>query len=317
MKKVSVVIAVYYNEGSLLPLFEELSGIESKLHDRGVQLELIFVDDGSGDNSLERLLEIKARRPETVVVKLSRNFGAVHAMKAGLPFVTGDCFVILAADLQDPPSLILEMVARWQRGCKFVMCVRRARKDPLVTRWFARLYYLLLRLIVVKNYPAGGYDLALMDRAILTHMRQSSKNINPGVFAFWLGFRPERIDYERRERKHGKSRWTFRKKLKFFIDTMLGFSIVPLRAISCIGFFVSLLSGGYGALVATNTVLGHRDVPGFATLAVLITFLMGLLISMLGLIGEYLWRIFDELNGRPEAVIDEVYGSPPCVEVRS
>jgi dolichol-phosphate mannosyltransferase len=307
MTTLSVVVPVYYNEGSLAPLFEELQAVEQKLLDRGVGLELIFVDDGSGDRSLEELLKIKAQRPASKVVKLSRNFGAVHASKTGLRFVTGDCFLVLAADLQDPPGLILEMVERWRRGSKFVICTRRTREDPGPTRLFARLYYRLLRLLVIPDYPDGGYDLALMDKALLEHMRSSGKNINPNVFAFWLGFKPDCIAYERRKRTHGRSRWTFAKKVKFFLDTMLGFSILPLRLLALAGAAVALLSGGFGVFVVGNAILGRYEVPGFATLAALLAFLNGLLISMLGLIGEYLWRVFDEVQPRPEAVVDEVY----------
>ena len=296
---------VYYNEASLAPLVRELDGVEAKLLDRGVELELIFVDDGSGDNSFAELVKIKVARPATKVIKLARNFGAVQASwKTGGKFVTGDCFLILAADLQDPPSLILEMVDRWLGGTKFVMCVRRARRDPPLSRAFAWLYYRVLRLMVVRDYPEGGFDLALIDRAMLTHILAGGKNINPNVFAFWLGFKPETIGYERQERRHGKSRWTFGKKLKFFADTLLGFSPVPLRLVAVVGLVVSLLSGGYGLLVMGNALLGDRPVPGFASLATLTSCLLGLIICMLGLIGEYLWRIFDEVA--PEAVIEEV-----------
>ncbi len=306
MKKITVVVPVYFNEGSLAPLFEELQGVENKLRDADMELELIFVDDGSGDNSFAELLKIKRRRPATKLIKLARNFGAVHATKTGLGYATGDCFMWLAADLQDPPGLILEMVEHWRRGCKFVICARRRRADPLMTRLFARLYYKLLRSWVVPDFPEGGFDLALMDRTLLPYMLGTCKNINPNVFAFWLGFKPHVLTYDRRQRQHGKSRWTFSKKLKFFLDTMLGFSIVPLRLISATGLVVSLFSGAYCLFVVVNALFGRIDVPGFATLASLITFLLGLLICMLGVIGEYQWRIFDEINKRPEAVIDEV-----------
>jgi glycosyltransferase involved in cell wall biosynthesis len=310
MKKVSVIVPVYFNEGSLPVLAEELRAVERQLLDRGVALELIFVDDGSGDGSYRELLAIKARRPETVVVKLARNFGAVHAYKTGFRFVTGDCFLCLAADLQDPPSLILDVVDRWLAGSKYVICAREKRRDPFLTRLFAALYYRLLRLLVVKDYPEGGFDLALMDRRMLPHMLAGAKNFNPNVFAFWLGFKPDRISYVRRERKYGRSRWTFAKKLKFFLDTLLGFSIAPLRAVSLVGFVVAVLSVGYGTTVLLNAAFRGSDVPGFATLASLITFLLGTIICILGVIGEYLWRIFDEVNRRPEAVIDEIHLPP-------
>jgi dolichol-phosphate mannosyltransferase len=307
MKTVSVVVPVYFNEGSLSPLVDELVAIERRLEQMDMKLELIFVDDGSGDRSFEELLKIKARRPATKVIKLTRNFGAIHATKTGFRYVTGDCFMNLAADLQDPPELILRVLEKWLTGSKFVLCVRTHRDDPATAKFFAWVYYLLLRLFVVKDYPRGGFDLALMDRAMLPYLNESSKNINTPLFAYWLGFKPDIIQYRRQERVHGTSRWNFWKRLKLFIDAILGFSIVPIRMISFFGVVISLLSFGYGFVILINTLLGHAAVPGFATIVALMSFLLGLIIIMLGVIGEYLWRIFDETNRRPEAVIDEIY----------
>jgi dolichol-phosphate mannosyltransferase len=307
MKTISVVVPVYYNEESLAPLAHELSEVEARLQERDIALELIFVDDGSGDKSFDELLKIKQRRPATKIIKLTRNFGAIHATKTGFRFVTGDCFMNLAADLQDPPDLILQVIEKWQQGSKFVLAARSHREDPLSSRFFAWIYYVLLRLFVVSDYPRGGFDLALMDKAILPYLNNSSKNINTPLFAYWLGFKPEIIEYARRKREHGKSRWNFWKRLKLFIDALLGFSIVPIRMISLIGVIVSLLSFAYGFLILFNTLVGRAAIPGFATIVALISFLLGIVIVMLGIIGEYLWRIFDETNKRPEAVIDEVY----------
>jgi len=306
-RTLSVVVPVYYNEGSLPLLFEELLRTEKELAAKGLALELIFVDDGSGDGSFRVLLDLKARRPQTRVIKLTRNFGAVHASKTGFSFVSGDCFMILAADLQDPPALIVEMADRWLAGARYVVCARADRKDPLSTRLFAAAYYRLLRLIVMPDYPTGGYDLALMDRALLPFMVNSSKNINTPLFAYWLGFAPQVIPYQRRERAHGRSRWSFSKRVTFLIDSLVGFSIVPIRVISVLGLVVSLLSFAYGAWIATHALLHRLDVRGFATVVTLISFLLGLTISMLGIIGEYVWRIFDEVNKRPETVIEEIH----------
>lgn len=305
-RKLSVVVPTYCNEGSLRLLFEALRRIEIELARRDLDLELIFVDDGSRDGSLPVLRQLKAERPATRLVKLTRNFGAVQASKTGLRFVSGDCFLILAADLQDPPELILEMADRWLGGEKFVLCVRQRRSDSLPSRFFAAAYYRLLRLTVVRDYPRGGYDLALMDRAFLPYLLDSAKNVNTPLFAYWLGFRPDFIQYERQPRLHGRSGWSFAKRLKFFLDSLLGFSIVPIRAISLFGGMVSLISFAYGTLIAVNALRGVKEVPGFATLAVILSFLLGLVIMMLGVIGEYLWRIFDEVSHRPEAVIEEV-----------
>jgi polyisoprenyl-phosphate glycosyltransferase len=306
MKKISVIVPVYFNEGSLAPLLVELQKVEKQLQAEGMELELIFVDDGSGDNSFVELLKIREQRPATRIVKLARNFGSYHAIKTGLRLVTGDCFTYLAADLQDPPDLILEMAQRWREGSKYVVCARSQRKDPPLTKLFASWYYKLLRLFVVKDYPTGGYDLALMDRAFLFYLLESGKNINLALFAYWLGFKPSVIQYERRERVHGKSRWTFAKKLKLFLDSLLGFSIVPIRMISVIGIIVSLMSFGYGAFIIINAVMGNIPIQGFAAIVALVSFLLGLIIIMLGVIGEYLWRVYDEVNKRPESVIEEI-----------
>lgn len=307
MKKLSIVVPVYFNAGSLSPLFERLKEIERQLISTDMNLELIFVDDGSGDASLEELLRIKEQRPETKIVKLSRNFGAVHASKCGFQFVTGDCFMILAADLQDPPELIMQMVDKWRAGSKFTICERISRDDPLISKLYAAAFYWLLHRLVMSDYPAGGYDMALMDRSLLTHVANSSKNLYTPLLAYWLGYKPEVIHYHRAKREHGKSRWTFKKKFKAFLDVMLGFSVTPIRLISAFGLVVATLSFLYGASVVINALLGNVPVAGFAALAALIAFLLGLIIVMLGVIGEYLWRVFDEVNKRPEVVIDEIY----------
>ena len=307
LKTVSLVIPVYWNEQSIAPLYDELVRIEGRLGERGYNLELIFVDDGSGDQSLAELLKIKQRRPKTKIIKLARNFGANHASKVGFQFITGDCFTTLAADLQDPPDLILQMLDEWEQGRKFVMCTRASRGDPLQRRVFSTLYYRMLRVLVAKDYPRGGFDVSLMDRALLPYLQNSSKNINIHLFAYWLGFKHAVIHYHRAPRKYGRSRWSLAKRFKFFLDSLLGFSIVPIRMISFVGIVVSLFSFAYGAVIFVNTLRGQSNVPGFATIVALIAFLLGLVIIMLGIIGEYLWRIFDETNKRPEAVIDEIY----------
>ncbi|MFM8395166.1 MAG: glycosyltransferase family 2 protein [Acidobacteriota bacterium] len=306
-KRLSIVIPVYYNADSLPLLYEHLCLVEEQLDRLEMDLQLIFVDDGSGDDSLEKLLEIKQIRPETRVVKLTRNFGAVHATKCGLQFVTGDCFLPLAADLQDPPELIIEMVERWRAGSKFTICERISRDDPILTVFYAKIFYWLVHHLVIKDYPDGGYDMALMDRSLLPYLINSSKNLYTPLLAYWLGFRPEVIKYHRKKRVHGKSRWTFSKKLNATLDVFLGFSIKPIRLISFFGVVVACLSFLYGNSLVVTSLMGNRPVPGFATIASLLCFLLGIVIVMLGVIAEYLLRVFEELNKRPEVVIDEIY----------
>ena len=304
MKTVSVVVPVYYNSGSLPPLFDKLLEVEGRLRDLDMGLELIFVDDGSGDDSWQVLLGLKQRRPATKLVKLSRNFGAVHCSKTGFRYVTGDCFMILAADLQDPPDMIIEMARHWREGSKFVIAARASREDPLVSRVYSFLYYRLLNALVVKDYPAGGFDMALMDRALLPHLVHSSKNVFTPLLAYWLGFKPTVLTYHRPAREHGKSRWTFSRKFKAFLDVMLGFSATPIRAMSAFGVVVASISFAYGSIVFLWALLRGIEVPGFASIVALITFLLGIIILMLGVIGEYLWRVFDETNKRPETVVE-------------
>lgn len=306
-KRLSIVVPVYFNADSLPKLFEELLKLEGQLKERALRLELIFVDDGSKDESLARLLEFKARREATRVVKLTRNFGAVLCSKTGFKFVTGDAFMIVAADLQDPPSLIIEMVDRWLAGSKFVICERVTRGDPAMSKIYSKIYYKMLRLLVMRDYPEGGYDMALMDKALLPHLVNSAKSVFTPLLAYWLGYKPDVIHYHRPSREHGKSGWTFGKKFKAFLDVMLGFSITPIRVMSGIGAVVALGSFIYGGAVVLNALLHRIPVEGFATMVALITFLLGLVLLMLGIIGEYIWRIFEETNQRPETVIDEVW----------
>lgn len=305
-KTLSVVVPVYYNETSLPLLITALAEVDKQLNERGVELEAIFVDDGSPDRSIDEMKKAKSQLKRVKIIRHARNFGAVSASKTGFRFVEGDCFMSLAADLQDPPELILQMVDRWLAGSKFVICVRESRQDPLSSRMFAALFYRLIRVFVVKGYPPGGYDVGLMDKVMLPHMINSGKNINNALFAYWLGFSPSVISYTRRERIYGKSRWSFRKRVKFFLDSLLGFSMSPLRMISLIGMVVALLSFIYGAILVRHALEGKVPVQGFTTLATLISFFSGLIIIMLGIIGEYIWRIFDEANRRPETVISEI-----------
>lgn len=303
----SVIVPVYCNEGSLRELGEELEKVEAGLAERRMELELIFVDDGSTDGSLPLLLDLKRQRPATRVVKLTRNFGAVHAGKVGLRFVTGDCFQFLSADLQDPPGLILAMADRWLAGAKFVVAIRVQRHDPLSTRVLARVYYWFVRRLAVKEYPPGGYGMALMTSAMLPYMLRSPNNVNTPMYAYWLGITPETLPYIRQQRRHGKSRWTLKKRLGLFVDSLVGFSLLPIRLVSVAGLAVSAISFAYGAFMVVSALRGRTHVPGFATTVVIIAFLMGVVMMTLGIMGEYLARIYDEVSRKPSAVVEEVW----------
>jgi dolichol-phosphate mannosyltransferase len=304
----SVIVPVYYNLESLPLLFDELRRFEGRLlGELGMKLELIFVDDGSGDGSFDALMGFRQQRPGTKVIRLSRNFGAPAAVKAAMHFVTGDCFLFIAADLQDPLDQVLLMVEQWIGGHKLVLSARRSRDDPFATRAFAAIYRAMVRLTILRDYPSGGVGFMLMDKVMLPPMLNSAKNINPNVYAFWLGFSPKVLEYDRAGRKSGRSRWTFQKKFQYAIDTLTGFSVVPIRLMSSIGLIVALGSFAYAVRIVIASLSGEIDAAGFATIVTVNAFLGGCTLFMLGIIGEYLWRIFNQVSGRPEAVIAEEY----------
>jgi polyisoprenyl-phosphate glycosyltransferase len=306
-KTLSLVIAVYFNAESLPALFDEIAALEKELASRGIALELVFVNDGSQDGSLQELLGLKHARPATKIINLSRNFGGIAAAKVGFRFVTGDAFAILAADGQDPPTQILPMVEQWQLGHKFVVATRASREDPFATRAFSWLFYRIVNWFVLTDYPKSGFDLMLLDKAMLPYMVNSTKHTSPAMYAYWLGFKPAVVPYHRRARRHGRSRWTFAKKLRAFADAISGFSVAPIRFMSTVGIVVAILSFVYGIHIVINALLGNMTVRGFATLVVLISFFSGLILMMLGLVGEYLWRVLEAVNNKPEAVIDEMF----------
>lgn len=307
MKSFSIVVPVYYNEQNLPDTIPQLLGLVDKLAD--YRLELVFVDDGSGDRSLEILVDFQAKYPETIkVVKLTRNFGSMSAIQAGFTVAAGDCVGMISADLQDPPELFLEMLDHWEKGTKAVFAVRQDRDEPLSQKLFSNTYYSLVRKYAIPGYPDGGFDFFLVDRQIVAEInRIREKNTNLMTLIYWLGFKPILIPYVRRARTKGKSRWTLRKKMKLFVDTFVAFTFLPIRTLSVIGFIVALSSFGYGAFILLYWLLFGIDVKGWVPTMLIITFATGLQMTMLGVLGEYLWRTLDEVRGRPNFVIDQIY----------
>lgn len=308
MKKVSIVTPVYYNQDSLWQHVEGISTLRDRLRaELSMDLELIYVNDGSGDQSLTKLKDIKLKYEDWItIVSLTKNFGSVHAISAGLNYVTGDCFAIVSADLQDPPELVFDMVSEWIEGSQFVVCARKDRHDPLMTTLFAKVFNFLTRKLIISDYPKGGYDLFLFDKQYLMLIKEKGKNFNLQIFCSWLGVKPKIIYYHRQKREHGKSRWTFRKKIKLMVDSFIGFSTAPIRFISLLGIMTSCVSFFYGLVIFYNALIGHVVVPGYASIVCILSFLLGLVIFMLGVVGEYLARIYDEVNNKPAYVIQEV-----------
>ena len=307
MKKLSIIIPVYFNEGSIPSLKKSLAELEAKLLAKDTSLELIFVNDGSRDSSLEMLKEIQSLRPKTIVLNHLANRGSMAAIKTGLKRVTGECFTYLAADLQDPPEMLLEMVDEWRKGERFVICTRASRTDPYTTRLCAWINYKLVRLLVMSTYPSGGFDMALMDKVFIPHLLRCGHNKNLAMFAWSLGIPAKILTYHRRVREHGKSMWTFRKKVNYFIDSSIGFSVKPMRLASVTGFALATVCFIYTVIVVIGKLAGLIETPGFTTLAAMLGFLNGCTFIFLGLLGEYMWRIYQELDRHADAVIEEIH----------
>jgi glycosyltransferase involved in cell wall biosynthesis len=306
ISKLSIIVPVYFNEASLPHLELALNKLECELADEGMELELIFVNDGSRDKSLEILKEIKKRRPKTRILNHLSNKGSMAAIQTGFKYVTGDCFTFLAADLQDPPELLVEMVKEWKRGERFVVRTRSSREDPLVSKFFAWMNYRLVRMLIMPTYPEGGFDMAIMDKIFLSNLLRCGPNKNLAMFAWSLGIPAKILTYHRRSREHGKSMWTLRKKINYFIDSSVGFSVNPMRIATAAGFLIAVCCFAYTAVVVFGKLFGLIPNPGFAALASLLGFLNGCAFIFLGLLGEYVWRIYREMDRHAEAVVEEI-----------
>ena len=309
MKTFSIVVPVYYNESNLPETIPQLLALGSSLPE--YQLELVMVDDGSGDDSLGVLRRFQQEYPGAItVVKLTRNFGSMAAIQAGFTVASGDCVGMISADLQDPPEIFLEMIAHWEKGNKAVFAIRQDREENQLQKVLSNTYYSLIRGLAIENYPTGGFDYFLLDRQVVTELnRIQEKNTNLMSLAFWLGFQPVMIPYIRRQRAKGKSRWTFAKKVKLFIDTFVAFSFFPIRLLSVLGLVVALGSFLYGAFVLFYWLSFGIEVKGYVPIILVLSFNTGLQMAMLGVLGEYLWRTLDEVRRRPPFVIDEIYSS--------
>ncbi|MCR5267068.1 MAG: glycosyltransferase family 2 protein [Lachnospiraceae bacterium] len=305
MSKISIVIPVYYNEDTLMMLYKDMQ--EKILHELG-DYEIVMVDDGSGDDSYKVMQEIRDLDPTNVkLVKLSRNFGEHAAILAGLTQCTGDCAVTKQADLQEDSTLILDMYDSWKRGNKVVLAVREERDESAIKKLFANLYYAIVRKCIDKNMPKGGFDCYLLDRQVIEVLQMlDEKNSALTLQVLWVGFKSEKIYFHRKDREVGKSRWTFSKKFKLVMDSMMSFSYFPIRFMSGVGVFFAILSFLWIIEVVIEYFAVGTPLRGWSTLMCLILLSTGLILLMLGMIGEYVWRALDASRNRPPFIIDEV-----------
>ena len=306
MKKVSIVIPVFQNELNIAPTYQALKSALEKAS--GFDYEIVFVNDGSTDNSWTELRKVYDADPERItLINLLRNFGQVPAMLAGFANATGDCIVSMSADLQDPPSLVLQMLDEWESGHKLVVATRESRNDGFVNKLTSKMFYRLMRKFALPNMPLGGYDFFLIDRSIvelLLRMDERNRFIQGQIL--WLGHRPKLIMYERRKRDLGRSQWSLSRKIKYFIDGFVAYSFFPIRLVSVMGILVFFVGIILSAIIAVETILFGTRAVGWSSLMVALLTLNGLQMMMIGIMGEYLWRNFDETRKRPLYLIEHV-----------
>ncbi|SFU60925.1 glycosyltransferase family 2 protein [Butyrivibrio sp. M55] len=314
MSKLSIVIPVYYNSDTLELLYDDL---KEKVLGKLEEYEIVFVDDGSGDNSWEIINKIAAMDKNVVATKLSRNFGEHAALLAGLSVCTGDCAVTKQADLQEDSTLILEMYESWKRGNKVVLAIRGSRDENAVKKFFAGCYYWLVRKTINKDMPQGGCDCYLVDRQVIKVLEMmDEKNSSLTLQVMWVGFKTEKIYFHRKDREVGKSRWTLGKKIKLVVDSMMSFSYFPIRCMATIGSVFALLSLVGIILTIKEKLTTGTPILGYASLMSVVLFGFGLIFIMLSMLGEYIWRALEESRKRPPFIIDEVKRSQDDKDVK-
>jgi len=306
MNTISFVIAVYRNEGAITPTYEKIKSVFNTELSQ-YQYEIVFVDDGSDDNSLAEILQLREKDARVKALTFTRNFGQMAAMLAGFKHATGDLIINVSADLQDPIELVTKMITHWESGSEIVICHRTERADTLGAKLFSRAAYGLLRLSI-PQLPAGGFDFVLMDRKVMDTF--NSIDVRNRFFQgdlLWSGYRTSFIPYARQERKIGKSQYNFWKKIKNFADAFLDASYLPIRAISGIGITISLLGFMYSIAIIISRLLNATPFPGYAPIMITTLIIGGLILTMLGIVGEYVWRIYDEVRKKPNYLVRKEY----------
>ncbi len=308
MSKISIVVPCYYNEDTLEMLYEDM---KAKILGELGEYEIVFVDDGSGDSTWEVMNKIRDIDENVKCVKLSRNFGEHSAILAGLSECTGDCAVTKQADLQEDSTIILQMYDSWKKGNKVVLAIREDRKENPVKVFFANWYYSIVRQMVNKNMPKGGCDCYLVDRKVIEVLeRLDEKNSSLTLQVMWVGFKTDMIYFVRQDREVGKSRWTLSKKVKLVVDSVMSFSYAPMRIMMGIGVAFDIIALVIAVLAIieklTSDTLNQAGGQGWASIVCIMLFGFGIIMLMLGILGEYIWRTFDASRNRPPFIVDEV-----------
>jgi glycosyltransferase involved in cell wall biosynthesis len=303
---VSLIVPVF-NEQEVLGIFLEKTSVV--LERAELDFEYVFVNDGSRDETLTMLIALAGQNPRIRVVDLSRNFGKEAALTAGIDHIRGNVMVPMDVDLQDPPELIPSFIEKWREGYDVVYGVRSKRDDDsLAKRATAGSFYRLFNRLSPTHIPDNAGDFRLLDERVVAILKQlpERNRFMKGLFS-WVGFSSVGVPYERPARVAGQTKWNYRKLWNFALDGIISFSTVPLRVWSYIGVVISLLSFLYASFIVIRVIFWGKDLPGYASLLTVVLFLGGIQLLSLGVIGEYLSRLFVETKARPIYIVDRVY----------
>ncbi len=313
---VSILTPAYNEQANLPALHAQIIEVFQEL---SWHVEWIIIDDHSNDGTYAVIEQLHQENPWIKGLRLSRNTGSHTAISCGLDHASGDCAIIMAADLQDPPTLIPDMLAKWQDGYHIVWAARRKREG--ITKrdmFFSKLFYSMMRNIVgMKEMPASGADFFLLDRRVMRAFSSfSEKNLSILALITWMGFKQAVIYYDKQERLHGTSGWTLKKKINIIVDSITSFSFFPIRFMSLAGLLLSFIGFLYAGIVVIRALTGTPP-DGWSSLMVVVLIIGGFQILMLGVLGEYLWRALDESRHRPRYLIEADIGDFPNSDTKA
>jgi glycosyltransferase involved in cell wall biosynthesis len=301
---ISVVIPVYNEEENIPILYERLKTVLSACQ---LQYEIIFIDDGSADQSVPMLTQIATTDPRVVLVELARNFGHQIAISAGLDFARGRGVIVMDADLQDPPEVLPRFIEKWLEGYDVVYAIREERKESWAKKTAYKYFYKILKKIASIDIPLDSGDFCIMDRRVVDEIvRMPERNRFVRGIRSWIGLKQAGLAYARDPRHAGKPKYTFTKLVYLALDGLVSFSFIPLRIITIMGMSVSFFSLVMAVFYLIKKMFFSLNPPGFATLIVSIFFFAGTQLTMLGVIGEYIGRIFEEVKQRPLYILKRV-----------
>ncbi|MBD2626543.1 glycosyltransferase family 2 protein [Trichormus variabilis] len=308
--ELSIIIPMFNEEANIDYLFERLMSVLDPMH---TSYEIVCINDGSRDNTLQCLIAHHQKNPTIKVIDLSRNFGKEVALTAGIDYAKGEGIIPIDADLQDPPELIQELVSKWREGYDVVYATRRTRQgESWLKKFTANAFYRVISGISQVPIPADTGDFRLIDRQVVDSLKQMPERTRfmKGLFA-WVGYRQTSIYFDRPQRYKGNTKWNYWKLWNFAIDGIASFSVAPLKVWSYVGLAISLVAFVYAAFLFLRTLILGIDVPGYASLMVALLFMGGMQLVTLGVLGEYIGRIYEEVKGRPLYLVRNCYGFLP------